>query len=81
MARWVALQWGYVAAGLGAGLVVLGAAFGIGKLAAAAMDASGRQPEVAGQVRTSMLLAAVLIEGATFFALVICIILATKSVG
>ena len=81
VARWVALQWCYVAAGLGAGLVVLGAAFGIGKLAAAAMDASGRQPEVAGQVRTSMLLAAVLIEGATFFALVICIILATKSVG
>ncbi len=81
IARWVALQWGYVAAGFGAGLVILGAAFGIGKLAAAAMDASGRQPEVAGQVRTSMLLAAVLIEGATFFALVICIILATKSVG
>ncbi len=81
VAHWVALQWGYIAAGLGAGLVILGAAFGIGKLAAAAMDASGRQPEVAGQVRTSMLLAAVLIEGATFFALVICIILATKSVG
>ena len=51
---------------------------GIGKLAAAAMEASGRQPEVAGQVRTSMLIAAALIEGATFFALAICIILATK---
>ena len=50
----------------------------IGKLAAAAMEASGRQPEVAGQVRTSMLIAAALIEGATFFALAICIILATK---
>jgi F-type H+-transporting ATPase subunit c len=69
---------GYLAAGFGAGLVILGAAFGIGKLAAAAMDASGRQPEVAGQVRTSMLIAAALIEGATFFALAICIILATK---
>ncbi|MBI3006450.1 MAG: ATP synthase F0 subunit C [Ignavibacteriales bacterium] len=72
------MQWGYLAAGFGSGLVVLGAAFGIGKLAAAAMDASGRQPEVAGQVRTSMLIAAALIEGATFFALAICIILATK---
>lgn len=69
---------GYLAAGFGAGLVILGASFGIGKLAAAAMDASGRQPEVAGQVRTSMLIAAALIEGATFFALAICIILATK---
>ena len=78
VARQAAHQWGYLAAGLGSGLVVLGAAFGIGKLAAAAMDASGRQPEVAGQVRTSMLIAAALIEGATFFALAICIILATK---
>ncbi len=69
---------GYLAAGFGAGLVILGASFGIGKLAAAAMEASGRQPEVAGQVRTSMLIAAALIEGATFFALAICIILATK---
>lgn len=69
---------GYLAAGIGAGIVVFGASLGIGKLAAAAMDASGRQPEAAGQVRTSMLIAAALIEGATFFALAICIILATK---
>ena len=59
-------------------ITVIGAGLGIGKLAAAAMEASGRQPEVAGQVRTSMLIAAALIEGATFFALAICIILATK---
>ena len=69
---------GYLAAGLGAGLAVVGGGYGIGRLAAAAMDASGRQPEVAGQVRTSMLIAAALIEGVTFFALVICIILALK---
>ncbi len=69
---------GYLSAGLGAGLVVLGAAFGIGKLAAATMEATGRQPEVAGQVRTSMIISAALIEGATFFALAICIILATR---
>ncbi len=69
---------GYLAAGFGAGITVFGAAFGIGKLAAAAMEASGRQPEVAGQVRTSMLIAAALIEGVTFFALAICIILATR---
>jgi F-type H+-transporting ATPase subunit c len=69
---------GYLAAGLGAGLTVIGAGYGIGKLAAAAMEASGRQPEVTGQVRTSMLIAAALIEGGMFFGLSICIILATK---
>jgi F-type H+-transporting ATPase subunit c len=68
----------YLAAGIGAAVTVIGAGIGIGKLAAAAMEASGRQPEVAGQVRTSMIIAAALIEGATFFALAICIILATR---
>jgi F-type H+-transporting ATPase subunit c len=68
----------YLSAGFSAGIVILGAAFGIGKLAAAAMEASGRQPEIASEVRTSMLIAAALIEGATFFALAICIILAFK---
>jgi F-type H+-transporting ATPase subunit c len=69
---------GYLAAGVGAAISVIGAGLGIGKLAAAAMEASGRQPEVAGQVRTSMIIAAALIEGVTLFAEVICIILATK---
>jgi F-type H+-transporting ATPase subunit c len=69
---------GYLAGGIGAGMTVIGAGIGIGKLAAAAMEATGRQPEIAGQVRTSMIIAAALIEGATFFALAICIILASK---
>ena len=69
---------GYLAAGIGAALSFIVSGLGIGKLAAAAMEASGRQPEVAGQVRTSMIIAAALIEGATFFALAICIILAFK---
>ena len=43
------------------------------------MEASGRQPEAANNIRTSMIIAAALIEGSTFFALAICIILATKS--
>ncbi len=72
------LVYGYVTAGISAALTVIGAAYGISKLAAATMEASGRQPEVAGQVRFSMIIAASLIEGVTFFALVICIILATK---
>ncbi|MBI4534770.1 MAG: ATP synthase F0 subunit C [Ignavibacteriae bacterium] len=72
------LGWAYLAAGFGGGLTIIGAGLGIGKLAAAAMDASGRQPEAAGAVRTSMIIAAALIEGATFFSLVICILLALK---
>jgi F-type H+-transporting ATPase subunit c len=69
---------GYLAAGLGAALSIIGAGLGIGKLGAAAMEASGRQPEAAGAVRTSMIIAAALIEGVTFFSLVICILLALK---
>lgn len=68
----------YLAAGLGAGLTVFGAAFGIGKLASSAMDATGRQPEATGAIRTSMIISAALIEGIALFAAVICIILATK---
>jgi len=68
----------WLAAGLGAGLVVIGGGLGIGKLASSAMDASGRQPEAAGAIRTSMIIAAALIEGISFFGLVICILLALK---
>lgn len=69
---------GYLAAGIGAGIVLIGGGLGIGKLAASAMEAMGRQPEAGGRIQTAMLIAAALIEGATFFALAICIILATK---
>ena len=69
---------GYLAAGIGAGIVLIGGGLGIGKLAAAAMEAMGRQPEAGGRIQTAMLIAAALIEGATFFGLAICIILATK---
>lgn len=56
----------------GAAFVVIGAAFGIGKLATAALDGMARQPEVAGNIQTAMIIAAALIEGFTFFALYIC---------
>lgn len=69
----------WLAAGLGAGLVIIGGGLGIGKLASSAMEASGRQPEAAGAIRTSMIIAAALIEGIAFFGLVICILLALKS--
>lgn len=56
----------------GAGLVTIGAAYGIGKLASAALESMARQPEVAGNIQTAMIIAAALIEGFTFFALFIC---------
>ncbi len=68
----------FLAAGIGAGIVALGAGLGIGRLAAAAMEGSARQPEAAGDIRTSMIIAAALIEGVALFGLVICIILAFK---
>ena len=58
----------------GAGIVMLGAAFGIGKIGAAAVESMARQPEVAGDIRGAMIVAAALIEGATFFALIVCMI-------
>ncbi len=67
---------GYLAAGLGTGIVMLAAALGISKLAAAALEGTARQPEAAGNLRTSMLIPAALIEGLGFFALVICMLVA-----
>nr|HMT11213.1 ATP synthase F0 subunit C [Ignavibacteria bacterium] len=63
-----------LADGIGAGLAVIGAGLGIGRLAASAMEAIGRQPEATGDVRTTMIIAAALVEGVTLFALVICFI-------
>ena len=62
---------GYIGAGLGAGLVLIGAALGIGKLAAAALEGTARQPEAGPALRTTMIIAAALIEGLAFFGLVI----------
>lgn len=58
----------------GAALTIIGAAYGIGKIGASAVESMARQPEVAGDIRGALLLAAALIEGATFFALIVCII-------
>jgi F-type H+-transporting ATPase subunit c len=68
----------YLAAGLGAGLVVIGAALGIGRLASGAIEGMARQPELSGDLRTAMIIAAALIEGFTFFALVITFMLAIQ---
>ncbi len=60
------------AGALGAGLVILGAGYGIGKLASSALDGTARQPEAAANLRLTMIIAAALIEGLGFFALIQC---------
>ncbi len=69
----------YLGAGFGAGLIVFGASLGIGKLAASAIEGMARQPELSGDLRTAMIIAAALIEGFTFFALVVTFMLATQA--
>ena len=56
----------------GVGFVVIGAAYGIGKLGAAALESMARQPEIAGAIQTAMIIAAALIEGFTFYAIFVC---------
>ena len=59
---------------IGAGLVILGAGFGIGKIGLAACESIARQPEVAANVQTAGIIFAALIEGAAFFALLVCLL-------
>lgn len=56
-----------------AGVVILGAGYGISRIGSTAVDSMARQPEVAGNIQTAMIISAALIEGATFFALIVCL--------
>jgi F-type H+-transporting ATPase subunit c len=66
---------GPMGAALGAGIAVLGAGLGIGRIGGTAMEAIARQPEAAGDIRTNMLVSAALIEGVAFFAVVVCLLI------
>jgi F-type H+-transporting ATPase subunit c len=70
-----------IAAGLGAGLTIIGAGIGFGKIGASALESMARQPETAGKVQTAMLIIAALLEGATFFSLAVCILMALGAPG
>ena len=61
-------------AAFGAGLVIMGASLGIGRIGVAATESMARQPEVAGKIQGAMIIAAALIEGVTFFALIVCML-------
>ena len=63
---------GKVGAALGAAVAALAAAIGIGRIGKSTMESIARQPESAGNMRTSMIIAAGMIEGAALFAIIVC---------
>jgi F-type H+-transporting ATPase subunit c len=63
---------GKMGAALGAGLAAIAAGLGIGKIGSSAMEAIARQPEASGDIRANMIVAAALIEGVAFFAVIVC---------
>lgn len=65
---------GKAVAALAAAIAAFAAGFGIGKIAASSMEAIARQPEAAGNVRTTMIIAAGMVEGASLFAIIVCLL-------
>ena len=61
-------------AAIGAGLAVIGAGLGIGRIGGSAMDAIARQPEATSKIQTAMIIAAALVEGVALFAVVVSLI-------
>ena len=64
---------------IGAGLVALAAAIGIGKLAQSTMEASARQPEISGGLRTTAIIIGALIEGVCLFGVLVCLLAITSN--
>ena len=62
-------------AALGASIAAVGAGIGIGRIGGSAMEAIARQPEAGGDIRSNMIVAAALIEGVAFFAIVLCLLI------
>ena len=62
-------------AGIGAGLAAVGAGIGIGRIGGSALESIARQPESLGDIRSNMIVAAALVEGVAFFAIVLCLLI------
>lgn len=62
-------------AGIGAGIAAIGAGIGIGNIGRGALESIARQPEAVGDIRSNMIIAAALIEGVAFFAIVVCFLI------
>ena len=72
--------WAMFGAAVGAGLAVIGAGIGIGRIGGSATEGMARQPEMAGRIQTAALILAALIEGATLFAIVVAFLIQGKFV-
>ena len=70
--------WAMMGAGIGAGLAVIGAGLGIGRIGGSAVEGAARQPEMAGTLQTSALILSALVEGAAFFAIVVTLLITLK---
>lgn len=75
LAQAVAYDFGRMGLGIGIGLIIVGAAFGIARIGSAAVEAMARQPEAGGRIQTAMIIAAALVEGATVIALVFMLLI------
>ena len=64
-----------LAAGLGASIAAIAAGIGIGRIGESAVTAIARQPEASSDIRSNMIVAAALIEGAAFFAIIVCFLI------
>ncbi len=60
---------------MGAGIAVIGAGIGIGNIGKSALESIARQPEAIGDIRSNMIIAAALVEGVAFFAIVVCLLI------
>lgn len=65
---------GRLGGAIGAGLVIMGGAAGVGRIGGSAVESMARQPEVAGQISTAMIITAAMVEGATLFAVVVAML-------
>ncbi len=63
-------------AGLGAGAAAIGAGLGVGRIGGSALEAMARQPEIAGDIRSNMIVAAALVEGVALFGVIVCLLVA-----
>lgn len=68
----------YAGAGIGAGIAALAAGIGIGRIGGSALESIARQPEAVNDIRSNMIVAAALIEGAAFVAIVACLLIIFK---
>lgn len=71
----VAHEWLKMGAGFAAVLAAFGASYGISNIATAALESIARQPEAGNDLRSAMIVSAALIEGVTFFAIVVCLLI------